>query len=84
MMNDYGVKETACTHCLHREVCSKKDIFLKAQKAADELYITFDAGKDACGIQKLVDIDWISPIELTCKHRIRDVPNVRNTGGLHA
>lgn len=84
MMNDYGVKETACTRCIHRDVCSKKDIFMKAQKAADKLDISWDAGNGKIGIQKLSDIDWIGPVELTCKHRVEYKPMIKNMGGLHA
>lgn len=35
-MSDFGVKETQCTRCGHREVCSLKTEFLEAQKAIDE------------------------------------------------
>lgn len=35
-MSDYGVKETQCTRCSHREVCSLKEEFLAAQAAIDE------------------------------------------------
>lgn len=31
------VKETNCTHCIHREVCSKKDEYLKLLKHIDAL-----------------------------------------------
>ena len=34
-MSDYGVKETQCTRCGHREVCSLKTEFLEAQKAIE-------------------------------------------------
>lgn len=39
-MSDYGVKETQCTRCGHREVCSLKTEFLEAQKAIDEVYVS--------------------------------------------
>lgn len=39
-MSDFGVKETQCTRCGHREVCSLKTEFLEAQKAIDEAYIS--------------------------------------------
>lgn len=31
------VKETNCTHCIHREVCSKKDEYLKLLKIVDQV-----------------------------------------------
>ena len=39
-MSDFGVKETQCTRCGHREVCSLKTEFLEAQKAIDEVYVS--------------------------------------------
>lgn len=53
-MSDYGVKETQCTRCGHREVCSLKTEFLEAQKAIDEVYVSRP----------------IEPVELRCKHYI--------------
>ena len=32
----YGVKETECTRCGHRDICSIKDNYLKARKAIDD------------------------------------------------
>lgn len=55
-MNDYGAKETQCTRCGHREVCSLKTEFLEAQKAIDEVYIR--------------DIKYIEQVELRCKNYI--------------
>ena len=38
-MDIYGVKETQCTRCGHRDVCSLKEEFLEAQKTVDEAYV---------------------------------------------
>ena len=59
-MSDYGVKETQCTRCEHREVCSLKTEFLEAQKAIDEVYVS----------HPFLDIKYIEPVELRCKHYI--------------
>ena len=64
-MSDYGVKETQCTRCGHREVCSLKTEFLEAQKAIDE------DGKKV-GMIRIRDIKYIEPVELHCKHYIPD------------
>lgn len=48
-----GVKETACTSCVHLKVCSYKTQFLAAQKAVDNL--TIGTG------DRLSDISWIRP-----------------------
>ena len=63
-MADVYVKETQCTHCVHREVCSKRDDFLKAQKAVDDLYVPLDGSR---GIN-LRDLKWIKPVTLQCGH----------------
>lgn len=57
-MDIYGVKETQCTRCGHRDVCSLKEEFLEAQKV---------------GIIHIRDIKYIEPIELHCKHYIPNI-----------
>lgn len=71
-MSDLGVKETQCTRCGHREVCSLKTEFLEAQKAIDEVYISrpCEDGKKV-GMIRIRDIKYIEPVELCCKHFIR-------------
>lgn len=70
-MSDYGVKETQCTRCGHREVCSLKTEFLEAQKAIDEVYVSrpCEDGKKV-GMIRIRDIKYIEPVELHCKHYI--------------
>ena len=70
-MSDYGVKETPCTHCEHREVCSLKAEFLEAQKAIDEVYVSrsCEDGKKVAMI-RVRDIKYIEPVELRCNHYI--------------
>ena len=70
-MSDYGVKETQCTRCGHREVCSLKTEFLEAQKAIDEVYVSrpCEDGKKV-GMIRIRDIKYIEPVELRCKHYI--------------
>lgn len=72
-MSDYGVKETQCTRCGHREVCSLKTEFLEAQKAIDEVYVSrpCEDGKKV-GMIRIRDIKYIEPVELHCKHHIPD------------
>lgn len=68
-MSDYGVKETQCTRCGHREVCSLKTEFLEAQNAIDEVYVSrpCEDGKKVVMI-RIRDIKYIEPVELRCKH----------------
>lgn len=72
-MSDYGVKETQCTRCGHREVCSLKTEFLEAQKAIDEVYVSrpSEDGKTTV-ITRIRDIKYIESIEFRCKHYIPD------------
>lgn len=78
-MSDYEVKETKCTRCGHREVCSLKAEFLEAQKEINEVYISrhCEDGKKASMI-RISDIKYIEPVELQCKHYIPNtVVNVK-------
>lgn len=70
-MSNYGVKETQCTHCIHREVCSLKAEFLEAQKAIDEVYLNqpCEDGKKVAMI-RIRDIKYIEPVELHCIYYI--------------
>ena len=64
-MSDFGVKETQCTCCVHREVCSIKTEFLEAQKTIDEVYVSrpCEDGKKV-GMIRIRDIKYIEPVEL--------------------
>lgn len=68
------VKETQCTRCGHREVCSLKTEFLEAQKAIDEVYVSrpCEDGKKV-GMIRVRDIKYIEPVELRCKHYIPSI-----------
>jgi len=56
------VKETLCTSCVHREVCSKKEEYLAAQKAVDNLFVKKN---DVIG-NYLNTMTWIKPVQLQC------------------
>lgn len=57
-------KESLCTRCAHREVCSLKEQFLIVQEAIDTVMIGFSDKS----IVYIRDIPWIKPIELKCIH----------------
>lgn len=64
-----GVKETICTQCSHREVCSLKAEFLEAQKAVDDVYISRPCNDgNKVGMIHLRDIKFIKSVELACIH----------------
>ncbi len=72
----YGmVRETRCTRCEHRKVCSFKEQFLNAQKAVDE--VTVHTGDKSS--KYLRDFDWIKRVELECVHYIPMKPLLRET-----
>lgn len=62
-----GCKETACSTCTHREVCSLKDEFLKAQSAVDDATVYLGEGR----MKKLRDYSWITTPDLRCKHYMK-------------
>ncbi len=69
LMFDVGVKETQCTSCSHRDVCSLKERFLEAQNAIDNLNIYSQSKKEEpVSIIALKNIDWIKPVQLSCTH----------------
>jgi hypothetical protein len=62
-------KETCCTSCAHREICSLTEQFLKTQEAVDNVNVTLgDEPNGGTRFARLRDIQWISTVKLVCKH----------------
>lgn len=74
----FGVKETCCTRCSHRDVCQYKEEYLAAQHAVDEVSVHLPT-KDDNSVQsiRLRDIPWIEPVELKCRHFQQNTGTVR-------
>lgn len=73
-----GIRETPCTHCIHREVCSFKDEFLSAMKAVNEVSVSLPSKETSVGCCiSLRDIKWIKPVELVCTYYYKDVLQTR-------
>lgn len=73
-----GVRETLCTSCSHKEVCSFKDEFLSAIKAIDEVLVGLPSKDPNVGCMiKLRDITWIKPAELMCIHYNKNISTTR-------
>lgn len=73
-----GVRETLCTQCSHREVCSNKEEFLSAMQAVNEVSVGLPSKDPNIGSYiNLRDIKWIKPVELVCIHYIQQVPTTR-------
>lgn len=64
-------EETMCTNCLHREVCSLSNDFLKAQKKVDDVSITLGHHENQVTFKYLRDFDWIKRVKLECTHFIQ-------------
>ena len=58
-MLDTGVKETICTHCIHREVCKNMTDFLNILKAVENA---------AMRVSRAEICDFISEISVGCKY----------------
>ena len=56
--------ETQCTRCIHREVCSFKNDFLKAQESVHKTVVSLHD----CTEINLCDIPFIYLVELQCKY----------------
>lgn len=70
-----GVKETECTHCIHKEVCFLKQDFLKAQEAVDNTYISKSCADEKTGMIEIRSLKFIKPILLHCIHYCKENKN---------
>ncbi|WP_418747945.1 hypothetical protein [Frisingicoccus sp.] len=69
MVRMFGVKETCCTRCSHRDVCQYKEEYLAAQHAVDEVSVHLPTkDENSARMIRLRDIPWIEPVELKCRH----------------
>lgn len=71
-----GVRETPCTHCVHRTVCKHKDNFLKAIQAVNEATV-HEREDDGMKMTKVVNIDCVSDISVTCRYHQPEVATPR-------
>lgn len=62
------VKETLCTRCAHREVCTYKQDFLDIVKAIENASIVRDTPDGKITSKKITDYDFISEITINCKY----------------
>lgn len=78
MVRMFGVKETCCTKCSHRDVCQYKEEYLAAQAAVDEVSVNLPSkGDKSIRSIRLRDIPWIEPAELKCRHFHQNTGAVR-------
>lgn len=78
MVHMFGVKETCCIWCSHKDVCQYKAEYLAAQSAVDEVSVRRPSKDDeSIGSIRLRDIPWIEPVELKCTHFRPDTGAIR-------
>lgn len=61
-----AVKETLCTHCIHRKVCEKKKRYLDIINSIDSTSIPFEGGY--VRVNKFTDM----PITVGCDYFVDD------------
>ncbi len=77
MIHMFGVKETCCTKCSHKDVCQFKEEYLAAQAAVDNISVNLPAKDERANRYiNLRNIPWVEPVELKCKHFIPAAQNV--------
>ena len=67
-MFDTGVKETLCTRCAHREVCTYKQDYLDILKAVANSSVNKDTPDGKIASKKVIYYDFISGIFVGCKY----------------
>lgn len=70
----FACKETLCSKCVHRCVCSHVETFLKIQTAADNLTITTSEGIENV---KVSELPWVKAIEPQCVFYSRNESAIR-------
>ena len=66
-MPNSEVKETLCTRCVHREVCTYKHDFIDIIKAIENAAVTKDI-PDEIVSKKVNQYDFIGGIIVSCKY----------------
>lgn len=61
-MFDVGTKETLCTRCAHREVCTYKQDYLDILKAVDNATVTRDTPDGKIASKKVIHYDDLETI----------------------
>lgn len=62
------VKETLCTHCVHREVCTYKQDYLDVLKAIEDTNVVKGTSYGKITAKKVACYDFISKISVGCKY----------------
>lgn len=63
-----GVKETLCTHCVHREICAYKQDYLDILKAVENASLVKYTPGGNITSKKVTSYDFIGNVSITCKY----------------
>lgn len=63
-----AVKETCCTRCAHRNVCSYKNDCLAIIKTISEAYVSSQLPDGTMVSKRIEDFEFISDISVSCRH----------------
>lgn len=63
-----GVKETLCTRCAHREVCTYKNDYLDILKAVENATVSRLTSDGKITSKKVIHYDFVSDISVGCKY----------------
>lgn len=78
-----GVKETLCTHCIHREVCAYKQDFLDIIKAVEDITIIKEFPDGTASSKRVTCYDFISGIYVGCKYYFQFIDEVKEKSTRH-
>lgn len=67
-MSDAGVKETLCTRCAHREVCTYKQDYLDVLKAVEDASVIRGTLDGKITSKKVTCYEFIGEISVGCKY----------------
>lgn len=68
MAEGAGTKETLCTCCDHREVCTYKRDYLNILKAVEDASVVKETSDGRVSSKKVSSYDFISGISIGCRY----------------
>ncbi len=72
-----AVKETLCTRCVHRSVCSHKNDYLAIIKTISEAYVNEPLPNGNISSKRIVDFDFIDNISVACHYYANQIMDYR-------
>lgn len=73
-----GVKETPCTYCVHRQVCSYKDDFLAVIDAVNRADVHRSTADGKMTSKRVTLFDFVSDISVSCRYHQKEVATPRD------